>query len=84
MPSKKNIRTIKMDKPQVDQVELHVENEISTELEVLTITKNSWLFPNDTIGKLQKGVVFNEQIYSPNAEVHPDNTYTIFSTYIFK
>ncbi len=84
MPSIKNIRTIKMDKPLVDQVELHVENEMPTELEVLPITRNSWLFPQDTIGKLQKGVVFNEQIYSPDAEVHPDNTYTIYSTYIFK
>jgi hypothetical protein len=73
-----------MEKPLVDQVESHVENEISTELEILPITKNSWLFPQDTIGKLQKGVVFNEQTYSPDVEVHADNTYTIYSTYIFK
>jgi hypothetical protein len=63
MPSIKNIRAIKMEKPLVDQVESHVENEISTEFEVLTITKNSWLYPSDSFGNLEKGVVMDSRTY---------------------
>lgn len=52
-----------MEKPLVDQVELHVENEISTELEILPITKNSWLYPTDSFGNLEKGVVMDSRTY---------------------
>lgn len=63
IPSIKNIRTIKMDKPLIDQVESNVENEMSTVLEVLPITKNSWLYPTDSFGNLEKGVVMDSRTY---------------------
>jgi hypothetical protein len=52
-----------MEKPLVDQVVSHVENELPTELEVLPISKNSWLYPSDSFGNLEKGVVMDSRTY---------------------
>jgi hypothetical protein len=52
-----------MEKPLVDQVVSHVENELPTELEVLPISKNSWLYPSDSFGNLEKGVVLDSRTY---------------------
>ena len=61
----------------------NIDTEIPNEIQATPFPKNSWLYPTDTVGKLEKGVVIESKTYCYENEVNKDKSYTVYTKHTF-
>lgn len=66
-----------------EQEHPNIEADIPNEIQATPVPKNSWLYPTDTVGKLEKGVVIESRTYCYETEMNKDKSYTVYTKYTF-